>query len=118
MSESQPRSLAERFWDMHESKGASMAMLLLADEFNFDDKGVREALPAIMSELEGRGISMIQFLQEFEDATGVNNDGGGIPSDGDSQDHRDQDADGASQARDADGQDQDGREDSTPGEDV
>lgn len=122
MSESQhnerKRSLAERFWDMYEGKGAGFAMLLLASEFAFDDKGVSTALPLIMKEARARKIPMTQFLQEFEDATGVNNDGGGIPSDGDSQDHRDQDADGASQARDADGQDQDGREDSTPGKDV
>ncbi len=118
MSESQPRSLAERFWDMHESKGAGMAMLLLADEFDFDDKGVRVALPSIMKEASERGIPMTQFLKEFEDATGVNNDGGGISSDGDSEAVRDEDADGAGQASDADGQAEDGTEECTPSKDV
>ena len=122
MSESQrnerKRSLADRFWDMYEVKGAGYAMLLLAAEFGFDNSGVQTALPLIMKEASARGIPMTQFLQEFEDATGVNNDGGGISSDGDSEAVRDEDADGAGQASDADGQIEDGTEECTTSKDV
>ena len=110
----QKRSVAERFWDMYEAKGIGMAMLLLADEFDFNEKGVRDELPNIMGEAKTRGISMQQFLKEFEDATGVNNNGGRVPSDVDSEDSQHQDEDGASQTRDADGEDQDG-DDETEG---
>ncbi len=112
------RPLGERFWDMHEANGAGMAMLLLASEFDFNNKGVKDAIPYIMKEAGKRGISMTQFLQEFEDATRVNNDGGGISLIGGDEDHRDEDADEPSPQRDADGEDQAGRRDDTEGEGV
>lgn len=118
-SESSPkRNLSTRFWDMYGAKGATAAMVLLAAEFEFDNKRVQQALPDIMKEATRRKVPLDRFLKEFEDATGVTDDGGGISSDGDNEDHLDQDADGASQARNDDGEDQDGREDSKAGSDV
>lgn len=122
MSESQRNdrkiSLADRFWDMYKLKGAGFAMLLLAAEFGFDDKRVQTSLPLIMKEAVARGIPMTQFLKEYEDATRVTDDGGGISSGSDIEAVRDEDAHDAGQARDADGQAEDATEECAAGKDV
>jgi hypothetical protein len=115
----EPRHIPIRFWNVYEAEGAKVAMLYLATEFEFNDSEVKEMLPIILAEgVENRGISIPQFYQEFLDAVGAINDGGGISSDSSSEDVRDAHEDAASEARDADVEDQGGAEECTKSEDL
>ena len=93
-------------------------MLYLASEFEFDESGVRNAIPSLVEEAHKRGITMAEFYQEFERATGIDNDGGRVPSDSDSETIRDEDEDGSSSPRNANGEGEAGDEESQSGEEV
>jgi hypothetical protein len=90
---------------MYEAKGPGMAMLLLADEFDFDDKAVRDSLPYIMAEADERGISVTQFLQDYENAIRTIDNGGELPAVSSDEAGESEDAHVTASARDADGED-------------
>ncbi len=102
------QSKSKSFWQLYKEKGAGYACLALYKECDMDLLKARQRMPGLLKEAHEEGVDVIKFLQELNNALGINNGAGGISTDGNNKADSSQDENERPTATDVIGEGGDG----------